>query len=129
RRPGNGAARKHVIEIFLAAGHGIGHKLRPMRHTLFAAALTVLLPAVASAHRRVVTTGPARNEVAPPTASVSIEFDRAVDTSTVSFTTVRVFGIGSGPARGTFSFSNGNKTVTLTPNRPFHAGEIVYVNL
>ena len=44
-----------------------------MRHALIAAALTALLPAVASAQLQVVTTSPVLNEVAPRTASLSIE--------------------------------------------------------
>jgi hypothetical protein len=62
-------------------------------------------------------------------ATVSVTFDRALQTGSVNAASFRVFGRGTGTKTGAFSFSNGNQTVTLTPSAPFSAGEVVYVNL
>ncbi len=78
---------------------------------------------------QVVGTSPARNATAAPTTTVRIDFDRALDPATISADTVRVFGHGSGTAAGPIVLSNGGQTVTLTPARPFSAGEVVLVNL
>jgi hypothetical protein len=100
-----------------------------MSRALAAVIACGLTATVAGAQIQVVSTSPALNAVAAATAVVSVEFDRAVDPTTVDFDTFRVFGAGSGAARGTIMLSNGNKTVTLTPDAPFSAGEFVFVNL
>src|SRR5262245_8256958 len=101
-----------------------------MSRTAVVAALVVCtLPAIVRAQLQVVSTVPARNATAAGATTISVEFDRALDTGTIDFGTVRAFGVGSGAVRGTFTFSNGNKTVTLTPDAPFSAGETVFVNL
>src|SRR5262249_35285970 len=41
----------------------------------------------------------------------------------------RVFGKQSGTKAGSISFTNGDTSVTVTPARPFLAGEVVHVNL
>ena len=56
---------------------------------------------------------------------MSVTFDRPVNTATVNNSSFRVFGRNSGTASGTFSFWNGDMTVTLTPDAPFAAGEVV----
>jgi hypothetical protein len=61
--------------------------------------------------------------------SVSVTFDHALQTSTVNASTFRVHGRWSGRADGILTFSNGDRTVTLAPMRPFSGGETVYVNL
>ncbi|TWT42090.1 FG-GAP repeat protein [Phycisphaerae bacterium RAS1] len=58
-----------------------------------------------------------------------VTFDRPVDPATVNFDNIRVFGHGTGAIRGTFALSNGNQTVTLTPDRSFSAGDVVMVTL
>src|SRR5262249_46608811 len=83
----------------------------------------------ASAQLTVVSHDPTLNENADKTATVSVTFDRGLDTSTVTHPTFRRFGRGSGTASGALAFSNGDKTVTLTPDHPFSAGEFVFVNL
>jgi hypothetical protein len=95
----------------------------------FAVLATLALPSLAFAQLQVVTTTPLLNGVASPSGAISVEFDRALDTSTVNASSFRVFGQWSGTLQGTFSFSNGNKTATLTPGQPLSAGELVYVNL
>jgi hypothetical protein len=96
---------------------------------LIAIGLTVALVPPATAQLQVVATTPAANDVASITTAVSVEFDRPLDTATIGVQTFRVFGQRSGAARGTYSFSNGNRTVMLTPDHPFAAGEFVFVNL
>ena len=91
--------------------------------------LALTLPAVAAAQLQVVATAPALNATAPVGTSISVEFDRPLDTSTIGVASFRVFGQWSGAVRGTYSFSNGNRTVMLTPDDPFSAGEFVWVNL
>ena len=72
---------------------------------------------------------PARLAIAPRNATVTITFDVPVDRASITSSSVRVFGKQSGTATGTFTFSNLDKSVTLTPSRPFVAGEVVHVNL
>ncbi len=88
-----------------------------------------LAPSIAAAELIVVSHTPTLNAVAGTTDSVSVTFNQAVDTSTFNDNNFRVFGHWSGPARGTFSFSNGNTTVTLDPDDPLSGGETVFVNL
>ncbi len=84
---------------------------------------------VSAADLQVVAVSPARNAMAAATTTVRIDFDRPLDPATVTRDTFRVFGRGTGTATGTFAFSNANQSVTLTPARPFSAGEVVLVNL
>ena len=96
-----------------------------------AAVLAVVWGAVGApaAELQVVSTSPTRNVAAAPATAVSITFDRALQTSSVTASSLRVFGRTSGTASGPLTFSNGDKTVTLTPSTPFAAGEVVLVNL
>ncbi len=84
---------------------------------------------LAHAQLSVVSTNPVLNQSVAVNAPVSVTFDKALNTATVTASSFRVFGRGSGTASGTLSFSNGDKTVTLTPTQPFSAGEMVFVNL
>jgi hypothetical protein len=63
------------------------------------------------------------------TAKIRVVFNQPVATSTVLASDFHAFGRSTGPVAGTLSFSNGNRTVTLTPNHPFAAGETVLVVL
>jgi len=92
--------------------------------------LVLLLTARAASAELVVTTlVPARNTTVAGTTIVAVTFDQPVNTATVTNASFRVFGRNSGPASGTFSFSNSDQTVTFTPSAPFAAGEVVTVNL
>ena len=91
--------------------------------------VTLMAPMAALGQMQVVSTSPTLNAIAAPTTTVSVTFDRAVNTATVTASTLRVSGQWSGAGAGAFSFSNGNKTVTVTPVKPFSAGEMVFVNL
>ena len=72
---------------------------------------------------------PAPLAIAARNATVTISFDTALDHNTITHSSFRVFGKQSGTATGSFTFSNLDTSVTLTPDRPFVAGEIVHVNL
>jgi hypothetical protein len=79
---------------------------------------------------QVASTSPLRHRGAVPwNTTVSVTFDRPLQTATVNASTFRVRGRWTGRADGTLSFSNANRTVTLTPTRAFSGGETVYVNL
>jgi hypothetical protein len=64
-----------------------------------------------------------------PTTTIRVSFAQPVMTSTVDAHSFDVFGRTTGPAAGTFAFSGGNRTVTLTPGHTFAAGEVVLVVL
>jgi hypothetical protein len=95
----------------------------------FAALLFILSPEVASAVLNVVSVSPASHSTASVTANIQVHFDRAVQTSTITPSSFRVFGRWSGAVAGTFTFSNGNQTVIFTPSRSYSAGENVRINL
>jgi hypothetical protein len=79
---------------------------------------------------QVVGTRPIRNRVGVlANSTVSVRFDRPVQTATVNSSSFRVHGRWSGRADGLFSFSGGGRIVTLDPDHSFSAGETVYVNL
>ncbi|MBP6693358.1 MAG: Ig-like domain-containing protein, partial [Xanthomonadales bacterium] len=61
--------------------------------------------------------------------SITIDFDRPVQTATVTESTLRVWGWSGGRTPTTRTWSNGNQTLTLTPGRAFFPGERVTVNL
>ena len=94
------------------------------------AADPVAAPDPAGAVVLVTSTTPARNalHVARDTA-ISVTFDQPVVRATVNLSTFRVYGRWSGRADGVVTFSNGDQTITLTPDHPFSGGETVTVNL
>lgn len=94
--------------------------------------LAVTLPCGADAAQaatlNVVSFQPGRHALNVPIhSSVTVEFDRPLLTSTVNVFSFQVIGRWSGVMRGTFAYSNGGKTVTLTPDRNFLAGDLVTV--
>src|SRR5689334_21645093 len=91
--------------------------------------LASTVSAVHAATPNVVSTSPVRHTMAPAATAVSITFDQAIVQSSVTHASFRVFGRASGTVIGPFTFSNGDKTVTITPSHPFSAGETVLVNL
>jgi hypothetical protein len=99
------------------------------RLALALALLAVLLATSPAAAISVVSQSPARLAVAAKTMAVTITFDAAVDPASITPGSFRVFGKQSGTATGAFSFSPDDTAVTLTPTRPFLAGEVVHVNL
>ena len=65
----------------------------------------------------------------PPDTAIVVHFEEPVETDSVTPARFRVFGRWSGPAEGSFSFSDSDRTVTFTPDQPFSAGEQVFVML
>lgn len=104
---------------------------RPRGLMIAASALFfALLATEALGALNVVSIQPARHALTVPIkSSVSVEFDQPVMVSTVNDLTFQVYGRWSGSMRGSFSFSNNNRTVTLTPNRKFQSGDLVTVIL
>jgi hypothetical protein len=73
---------------------------------------------------------PAANALtAAKDAAVVVHFDRPLNTGSVDASSLWAFGRWSGTATGSYSFSNSDQTVTLTPDDPFSAGEQVMVVL
>ncbi len=60
---------------------------------------------------------------------IRVTFDTPLDLSTVAYGNFKVFGRWSGPAELSFSMSNDNKTVEMTPFEPFMYGEWITVSL
>jgi len=72
----------------------------------------------------------ARSIDAATTAPIVIHFDRPVDRASVSAQSLWAFGRWSGPVRdGEYAFSDGDRSVTLTPPRAWTAGDRVTVVL
>ncbi len=85
---------------------------------------------LAQAQLAVVSTSPAINAAGVPTGSaISVTFDRPLNPASVTAQSFGAFARWSGPVAGTVALSNGDRTVTLTPSRPFKAGEQVMVVL
>jgi hypothetical protein len=90
---------------------------------------TSFVPAAFAAQPDVVSTTPVRNTMAPANTTISITFDEPLLTSSITTSSLRVFGRSTGTATGSVAFSNGDATLTFTPSTPFSAGEHVLVNL
>ena len=101
------------------------------RHTVRALGVALALAAPAAAQNLVVvSTAPARYQGhVSELTTVSVTFDRAVQRASITAASFRVVGRWSGRASGPIAFSNGDRTVTLTPAAAFSAGEPVSVNL
>ncbi len=99
-------------------------------------AATFVLTGLCSVHAlaadlQVISVTPARHALnVPRETPIVVQFDKPVKpNSVVPLQSFWSFGRWSGTVQGTFSFSNGDTTVTLTPNQPFSAGELVTVFL
>ena len=67
---------------------------------------------------------------APRGGAITVTFDRPVDpSSVVARRSFWAFGRWTGTLSGTFSFSDGDRTVSLVPDRPLTAGDRVMVIL
>jgi len=78
----------------------------------------------------VVSTSPAAHTISAPTGSaIVIEFDQAVDPTSITNDSFWAFGRWSGTAEGSFTFANEDHTVALVPNNNFFYGEQVMVIL
>ncbi|MDH3628199.1 MAG: FG-GAP-like repeat-containing protein [Acidobacteriota bacterium] len=93
--------------------------------------LTVTVGGVGAGGQLAVTTiePAARVLAAPVDSAIVVHFDRPVKPASITSNSFWAFGRWSGTATGSYSFSNGDQTVTLTPAQPFSAGETVMVVL
>src|SRR2546422_5857676 len=98
--------------------------------TRFAIALVLLLgaPTTGAGALQVVSTSPVRHTFAPAGTTIAITFDQPLMLSSITASSFRVFGKATGSVAGSIAFSNGDKTLTLTPSRALSAGETVLVN-
>jgi hypothetical protein len=102
---------------------------RAARTLATGALLLAALPAAAGT-LQVESTSPGRHQArVSRTASIRVTFDRPIQTASITPASFRAFGRWSGLVSGPFTFSDGDRTVTLTHARPFSAGEPVFVNL
>lgn len=127
-RAGTGVGR----ESALSTNGGVMVSTGRMRLAFLAAAVGVCGPAgAARGQLSVAEVSPAaRSLTGEVNSSISVTFDRAVDRATVTNPgSFWAFGRWSGTVLGNVSFSDGDRTITLTPNRPLSAGENVMVIL
>jgi len=106
-------------------------RITNMSFALFLSAIMAPATALRAADLLVVSVDPAAHFL---TASVDgpivVHFDKPVRReSIIPLRTFWAFGRWSGTVSGTFSFSDGDQTVTLTPDHPFSAGETVMLIL
>ena len=103
----------------------------PARCSLLSCALILgSASTVVAGELSVVSVAPAAHEVTALVASpITVSFDQPVDPASVNADSFWAFGRWSGTVEGTYSFSNGNQTVSLEPDAPFFAGEQVMVIL
>jgi len=77
---------------------------------------------------QVVSTNPAANAVYVGTASsITVQFDRPVERTSITESSLWAFGQWSGTHRGTYEFADSDSTVTLSGARPLIPGEQVTV--
>ncbi len=102
-----------------------------MRVGLCAGLALALCSSAVAQELEVVSVSPAANALAVPVnTTITLNFDRAIDTSTITATdALMVFGRSSGVVPGSYSFLNGNTTVRFTPTAPIAAGQLVTVTL
>ncbi len=93
-------------------------------------ALTASLPVLAAKALKLFAISPqARSTAVPVDAAIEARFAAPVDAATLTADSFWAFGRWSGTVRGAITLSNGDRTATLTPERPFSAGELVTVYL
>jgi hypothetical protein len=100
-------------------------------HSIFSSiALLLSVCGAASAQMTVTSGSPLKNENnIARTSSVSVTFDRPVNPATFTPANCHLFGKISGPITASYSFSNSDRTVTLTPARVFAAGEMIMLTI
>ena len=106
---------------------------RTVRYVLLTVLIAVSAGSIVAAGEELTVVGvepTAHSLSAPPTTPIVVQFDRPLrPESIVTRSSFWIFGRWSGTVAGTFAFSDGDRTVTLIPNRPFSAGESVMVVL
>ncbi|MEE8143279.1 MAG: FG-GAP-like repeat-containing protein, partial [Planctomycetota bacterium] len=90
----------------------------------------LMTPAALAGELIVTSVEPSLNMLnAPLDSAIVVHFDQAVQRGSITAASFWAFGRWSGTVSGSFSFSDGDQTVTLTPDQPFSAGETVMVIL
>jgi hypothetical protein len=105
---------------------------RLQRFIVVAAAFLLLCPPpAAGGNLEVSAVEPAaRSRGASVNSPIVVRFDRPVlESSITGGPGLTAFGRWSGPVSGSIDFADGGRTVVLTPDRPFSAGETVMVVL
>lgn len=98
--------------------------------TGMAAVAILVFASTACAQLAVVSTSPPLNASnVDLRAPIVVNFDRPVNPATFTSDHFWAFGRSSGTVVGTITFSNGNQSVTLTPDHRFQPGEPVMVIL
>lgn len=64
-----------------------------------------------------------------PTEDIYIHFNLTVNTNSLNYSTLRVFGRWSGPMTGSITWENGDSTLVFTPIEGFMNGEWIVVSL
>ena len=104
-------------------------KQQLMRNGLLFILLMGLTSAV-FAQPTVTSTNPSKNQNnVSISGNVAITFSEAMNTSTLTASTIKVKGSISGSHAGSISFSNGDATVTFNPTSDFTFGESVTVTV
>ena len=111
----------------------------PQLITVCLAALALQAPSHAQASRpggvspvvfKVLRVSPAQSGLhIPRDSSISITFNLPVDRTTLAQPAFHVMGRFSAMHSGAYQFSNGGRTMTFVPSKPFSAGEKVLVNM
>jgi hypothetical protein len=84
----------------------------------------------ARAGLRVTSVEPAaQGRTAAVDAAITVRFDAPVQAASITPLAFAAFGRWSGPVEGERRLSDGGRTLTLVPRRPFQAGEQVTVDL
>jgi len=98
-------------------------------HTLLIAVLLFCAPMLAQAISVDSTTPAGNSNNVARNASIVIHFNTPLATSSITSSSFRVWGTQSGPAAGTTTFSDSDKTLTFTPSGTFFPGEWVSIQL
>ncbi len=99
---------------------------------LFCCSMTLIALCAASgwAQLQVTELSPRPNGLnAPIDTSIRIEFDRALDPSTVTSDNIGAFGRWSGPVGGSLQLIDANQTILFQPDTTFTSGDLVSVSL
>ena len=97
---------------------------------LWVAAMVATAGAASAGELVVITVDPPPHALqAPIDGPIVIQFNQPVLHESITAGSFWAFGRGSGTVQGTYTFANNDKTVTLTPDHPFSAGEHVMVIL
>lgn len=90
---------------------------------------SILLPALAHAIAVTSTTPHGNANNVSRSGAIAITFDAPLATSTITSSSLRVWGNETGPVAGTIEYSNNDQTLTFTPSGTYFPGEWITINL